>query len=203
MAEKPFAPAAERNAAAILQVLKQAFRDCKEVLEIGSGTGQHAVFLGAALPHLSWQTSDVDDNHAAISAWVDDSGLANVVAPLSLDVRAAEIASSSYDAVFSANTAHIMSFDAVADMFALVGRVLRADGVFCLYGPFLIDGRFTTSSNEQFDAGLRARDPAMGIRDLTALDSLGEKQELRREALFAMPANNFIATWRRVEVAAT
>lgn len=199
MADKPFAPAAERNAAAILEVLNQEFQNCKKVLEIGSGTGQHAVFLAAALPHLSWQTSDLEENHAAINAWLADSGTSNVRPPLSLDVRDANIAGTDYDAVFSANTAHIMSFDAVVDMFALVGRVLRPDGIFGLYGPFLIDGRFTTPSNEQFDADLRARDPAMGIRDLADLDSLGAGQGLRREALFAMPANNFVATWRKVE----
>ena len=200
MAEKPFAPAAERNAEAILEVLNQAFRDCKEVLEVGSGTGQHAVYIAAALPHLSWQTSDVDDNHRAIQAWIDDAGLTNVASPLSLDVRSATVEPQSYDAVFSANTAHIMSFDAVASMFALVGRALRPGGVFCLYGPFLIDGDFTTTSNERFDASLRSGDPQMGIRDIADLDALGSDQALRREALFAMPANNFIATWRKVEV---
>nr|NIO41487.1 DUF938 domain-containing protein [Burkholderiales bacterium] len=98
---------------------------------------------------------------------------------------------------------HIMSFDAVVDMFDLVAKALRAGGVFCLYGPFLIDGKFTTSSNEQFDASLRSRDPGMGIRDLAELDRLGAGQGLRREALFAMPANNFVAIWRKVEASET
>ena len=197
MTDKPFAPAAERNADAILELLRYEFRDCSNVLEIGSGTGQHAVHFAAALGHLHWQTSDVDENHAAISAWIDDSRLDNVAAPMSLDVRTAEIDEQRYDGVFSANTAHIMSFETVADMIALVSRALCAGGVFCLYGPFRIDGEFSTDSNEQFHASLRAGDPQMGIRELADVDALAEKGGLHRESLYAMPANNLAVTWRK------
>ena len=140
---------------------------------------------------------DVDENHAAISAWIDDSRLDNVAAPLSLDVRTAEIDEQRYDGVFSANTAHIMSFETVADMIALVSRALCAGGVFCLYGPFRIDGEFSTDSNEQFHASLRAGDPQMGIRELADVDALAEKGGLHRESLYAMPANNLAVTWRK------
>ena len=199
MLEKPFSEAAERNAPPILEVLQHEFRECSRVLEIGSGTGQHAVHFGAALPHLVWQTSDREENHPAINAWVRDAGLGNVLAPLSLDVQQAEIESHAYDAVYSANTAHIMSYAAVVDMFSKVGAALCPDGVFCLYGPFLLQGNFTSPSNAQFDAGLRARDPLMGIRDLDALDELATSSGLQRTGLYALPANNMLAVWRKRE----
>ena len=197
MTDKPFAPAAERNADAILELLSYEFRNCNDVLEIGSGTGQHAVRFAAAMGHLRWQTSDIDDNHSAINAWIGDSSLDNVAAPLSLDVRTDDVDEQGYDGVFSANTAHIMSFETVADMIALVSRALRPGGVFCLYGPFRIDGEFSTDSNEQFHASLRAGDPQMGIRDLADVDELAEEGGLQRESLYALPANNLAVTWRK------
>ena len=199
MPEKPYAESAERNAEPILEVLRHEFRACTNVLEIGSGTGQHAVRFAAELDHLQWQTSDLDENHEDIRAWVADAGLANVRAPLSLDVTTAEVAPASYDAVYSSNTAHIMSFDAVAEMFALVSKALRPAGVFCLYGPFCRAGRFNTASNAEFDASLRARHPRMGIRDLDALDELGARHGLQRMSLYAVPSNNLIAVWKKME----
>ena len=198
MTDKPFAEAAARNEAPILEVLRQEFGGCARVLEIGSGTGQHAVGFAQVLDHLFWQTSDLDENHPGINAWIAAAGIENVGAPLSLDVRTAELPQLAYDGAFSANTAHIMSLDAVGRMFALVGTVLRPRGCFCLYGPFSIDGRFNTRSNAAFDAGLRARDPLMGIRDLQALDTLGRTHGLERQRLYAMPSNNHIAVWNKV-----
>jgi len=198
MRDKPFAVSSERNAAAILEVLHSEFRDCAEVLEIGSGTGQHAVHFAASLDHLHWQSSDLDENHPGIRAWIEDSGLHNIAAPLSLDVRRAVVTQAGYDCVYSANTAHIMSYGAVTNMFALVGKALRPEGVFCLYGPFRVAGRFNTDSNEAFDASLWARNPDMGIRDLLDLDSLGAQSALSRQRLYAMPSNNNIAVWRKV-----
>ena len=198
MADKPFAEAAARNTAPILEVLEHEYRDCRSVLEIGSGTGQHAIAFGRAMPHVDWLTSDLDDNHAAIQAWISASGLTNVRQPMSLDVRHAAAAPDVVDAVFSCNTAHIMCINAVTDMFALVGRVLRPDGVFCLYGPLRVGGRFNTRSNEHFDISLRSRDPEMGIRDLETLDQMAAGNALRRSALYALPSNNFLAAWTRV-----
>ena len=180
-------------------MLRCEFKDSSRVLEIGSGTGQHAVHFAAALPHLVWRTSDREENHPAINAWVRDADLGNVMAPLSLDVQRAEIESLAYDAVYSANTAHIMSYAAVVDMFSKVGKALCPDGVFCLYGPFLLQGEFTSPSNAKFDAGLRARDPAMGIRDLDALDELATSSGLQRSSLYALPSNNMLAVWRKRE----
>ncbi len=197
MTEKPFAEYAERNGGPILDILRNEFSDRSRVLEIGSGTGQHAARFAAGLPGLKWQTSDVDENHLGINAWVSSSRLDNLLPPLSLNVLGADLPVASYDAVFSSNTAHIMSIEAVEKMFRLVGRTLLEDGVFCLYGPFRQNGEFNTPSNAAFDESLRSRDPSMGIRDLEVLDQLGEANQLSRVRLYAMPANNHIAVWHK------
>jgi predicted O-methyltransferase YrrM len=196
--DRRFAESAARNTAPILAVLRREFRHAKEVLEIGSGTGQHAVAFAAELGHLRWQTSDLDENHAAINAWLQHAQLGNLAAPLVLDVRDAALEPASFDAVFSANTAHIMGIDAVKRMFSLVGDALRSDGVFCLYGPFRVGGAFNAPSNEAFDAGLRQRDAMMGIRDVETLDEFGAACGLHRRRLYAMPSNNYIAVWKRM-----
>jgi len=200
MTDKPCAPATERNSRAILEVVGHEFRDCRSVLEIGSGTGQHAIVFGGALTHLTWQTSDRDENHSGIRAWVQEAAVPNVFPPLSLDVLSAKLPKSSYDAVFSANTSHIMSFVAVKKMFELVSVALQDDGVFCLYGPFRQGGAFNTESNARFDQSLRKRDPQMGIRDLEDLDQLGHDGNLKRLRLFAMPASNHLAVWIKQEI---
>ena len=140
--EKPYASAPARNAAPVLGVLRHELRDCSTVFEIGSGTGQHAVTFAAALPDLTWQTSDLGQSHDGIRAWIADAGAANVLPPLEFDVLSAAMPASAYDAVFSANTAHIMSYAAVCRMFELVGAMLNEAGVFCLYGPFSRAGAF-------------------------------------------------------------
>lgn len=170
---------------------------CESILEIGSGTGQHAVRFARELPNLSWQTSDLDENHDSITAWVCDSKLTNLLPPISLDVMTADLKDASFDGVYSANTAHIMSIDAVANMFSLVGKALTDRGVFCLYGPFRQGGEFNAASNSSFDESLRAQDAAMGIRDIESLDEFGLQCGLSRERLYAMPANNNIAIWRK------
>lgn len=199
MVDKPFAEYAERNAAPILEVLRREFRNCTDVLEIGSGTGQHAIRFAAEMDHLQWQTSDVTEHHDGIGAWISDARLPNVSHPLVLDVKIDDVPAGQYDAVFSSNTAHIMGLDAVIAMFALVGRALRASGVFCLYGPFRRNGKFNTPSNAAFDTDLRSRDPAMGIRDLEVLDELGVEHDLHRIGLYALPSNNMVAVWRKKE----
>ncbi len=195
MAERPYAEYAARNAAPILEILEREFGSASRVLEIGSGTGQHAVAFAAAMDHLHWQTSDLDENHAGIRAWVDDSGIDNIAPPLSMDVRDAAVENDIYDAVFSSNTAHIMGIDAVEKMFALVGEALRPGGVFCLYGPFRQGGEFNTMSNADFDANLRQRDVVMGIRDIEKLDEFALAVGLQRVRFYAVPSNNNVAVW--------
>ena len=197
MTDRPFAGYAERNGGPILDVLRDEFSTREKVLEIGSGTGQHAVQFAQALTHLQWQTSDRDENHDGINAWVEHAAAANLLPPLSFDVLTADVSEASYDAVFSSNTAHIMSIQAVERMFALVGQALMSCGVFCLYGPFRQGGEFNTSSNAAFHESLRSRDSAMGIRHLEFLDELGQMHDLQRVRLYAMPANNHIAVWEK------
>ena len=192
---KPYASAAARNAAPILGVLRREFCDCSTVFEIGSGTGQHAVTFATALPGLLWQTSDLAQSHDGIRAWIDDAGLDNVLPPLPFDVLSAATPREKYDAVFSANTAHIMSYAAVCRMFEHVGAMLRDQGVFCLYGPFSRAGIFSTPSNEAFDASLRARNAAMGIRDLDDLQRLAAENGMALARTYAMPANNLLTVW--------
>lgn len=195
MSDRPFAEYAARNAAPILEILRQEFRDATHVLELGSGTGQHAVAFAQELVHLQWQTSDLDENHAGIQAWIDTAQLDNVAAPLSLDVRAASVEGDVYDAVFSSNTAHIMGIEAVEKMFSLVGGTLRDGGVFCLYGPFKQLAAFNTTSNADFDSNLRSRNPVMGIRDIEELDEFADAAGMRRVRFYAVPSNNNVAVW--------
>ena len=197
MADRPFAEYAARNAAPILEILQREFRNSSRVLEIGSGTGQHSVTFAAALDHLQWQTSDLDENHAGIRAWIDNAKLDNVAAPLSMDVREASVNENAYDAAFSSNTAHIMGIDTVEKMFSLIGKALRDGGVFCLYGPFRRDGAFNTQSNADFDANLRERDPVMGIRHIETLDDFAAAAGLKRIRFYAVPSNNNVAVWIR------
>ena len=194
---KPDAPATRRNRDAILTVLKTEFVDATSVLEIGSGTGQHAVYFGGAMPNLEWQTSDRSENHAGISLWLADKKLSNVKPPLTLDVTTTNRVSASYDAIFSANTAHIMSFSAVKKMFRLIGETLQVHGVFCLYGPFNMGGKFTSKSNEEFNQMLKRQNPEMGIRDLETLNELALENGLIVGNRYAMPANNMIVIWRQ------
>jgi cyclopropane fatty-acyl-phospholipid synthase-like methyltransferase len=202
MLEKPYAEYAQRNAEPILEVLRHELRGHTDVLEIGSGTGQHAVQFAAELVDVQWQTSDLDENHEGIRSRIAAAGLPNVQGPLSFDVTRAEVRYESYDVVYSSNTAHIMSRGAVDAMFGLVGRALRPHGLFILYGPFRRDGQFNTQSNADFDADLRSRDPAMGMRDLDALDKLGAANGLRRVNLYAVPSNNLVAVWQKMPASA-
>ncbi len=195
MATKPNAPAVERNRHVILEVISDEFQNCGSILEIGSGTGQHAIFFARHMPWLTWQTSDLPANHDGISAWLQHANLDNVMAPLMLDVEQPLRINDKFDGVFSANTAHIMSFAAVECMIDKVAQCLIDGGKFCLYGPLNQNGEFTSDSNMEFDANLKMQDPAMGIRNLEDLGSMAEEHGLHRASLYAMPANNMIVVW--------
>ena len=195
MAELALSPYTARNLRSIVEVLRVEFQSVRSVLEVGSGTGQHATGIASALDHLEWQSSDRECNHAAIHAWLEHEAQENVFAPLQLDVLSDVWPVEKNDAVFSANTAHIMSMAAVERMFALVAAVLGGAGKFCLYGPFRQDGKFNAKSNENFDRSLRSQDSVMGIRHLEELDVLGARNDLRRCGLYGMPANNLMAIW--------
>ena len=189
---RSFSEACERNREPILAVLKRVFADRRRVLEIGSGTGQHAAYFAPALPHLVWQASDVAANLPGIREWFAEP------APIELDVDDG-FPSLEADAVFSANTCHILSWSQVEKMFAGVGVLLPQGGVFALYGPFNYGGQHTSESNARFDAMLRSRDPASGLRDAGAIVALGERHGLALEEDNAMPANNRLLVFRRSE----
>jgi cyclopropane fatty-acyl-phospholipid synthase-like methyltransferase len=197
MMSKQFSAACERNRGPILSVLRDAFANRRRVLEIGSGTGQHAVYFGAQLPHLTWQTSDLPQNHASIIAWQSESRALNVLRPLVLDVASAEWPGGPYDAIFTANTCHIMAWHEVQAMFAGIARILPAGGMLCIYGPFNYGGKFTSDSNAGFDASLKALAPHMGIRDFEAMDVLASLHGLHLVSDNEMPSNNRLLLWRR------
>jgi cyclopropane fatty-acyl-phospholipid synthase-like methyltransferase len=193
---KQFSEACEENKQPILAVLEKEFAGCHSVLEIGSGTGQHAVFFASQLPHISWQPSDLPASHASINAWCAESPLDNLRTPLTLDVRSGHWPRDNYDAVFSANTTHIMDWPAVQDMFTGIGCILKPGGVFCLYGPFNYHRRYTSDSNARFDEWLRQRDPASGLRDFEDLDRLAGKNGMTLLCDYEMPVNNHLLVWR-------
>ena len=197
MIDKPFSAACERNREPILAVLKPHFANRRKVLEIGSGTGQHAVHFAAALPHLVWQTSDRPEYHEGIRAWLGEAALPNVQPPLVLDV-AGPWPAQHFDAVYTANTLHIMGWAEVQQFFAALPGVLTDDAVLAVYGPFNYDGTFTSDSNAAFDADLKSRDPKMGLRDFEAVDALALTTGLRLMQDYALPANNRCIVWQRV-----
>ena len=204
MIERQFAPAAERNSEPLLGVLRHELASATKVFEVGSGTGQHAVFFGRAMPHLTWQTSDLAENHEQIVAHLQHAGLSNVQAPLPFDASNdddhARCLPSCGDAMFSCNTAHIMSWTAVLGMISFAGKALPPGGRFVYYGPFQIGGRFNTQSNRDFDASLTARHPHMGIRDLEQVSEHAARFALSRERWYAVPANNYVVVWQKREI---
>jgi cyclopropane fatty-acyl-phospholipid synthase-like methyltransferase len=189
--------ACERNKGPILRVLTEAFAQSRVVLEIGSGTGQHAVHFATHLPHLCWQPSDTGEYLAGLREHLALAGPANLRAAIELDVRRKPWPHDRVDALFTANTLHIMGWSAVEAFFGGVGMVLSAGGTLCVYGPFRYDGRYTSSSNADFDRFLQARDPDSGIRAFEAVDALAKKEGLELVADHSMPANNQLLVWRR------
>jgi cyclopropane fatty-acyl-phospholipid synthase-like methyltransferase len=197
---KPYAAACDENKAPILAVLQPLFADRRHVLEIGSGTGQHAVHFAAAMPQLTWQCSDVPENLAGIGLWLTEAQRPNLPTGIALDVDGAwpqPDPDAPFDAVYSANTAHIMSLPQVERLFAGVSALLPAGAPFALYGPFSYGGRHTSPSNASFDRWLRARDPLSGVRDLDELSRFADAAGLALEDDVAMPVNNRTLIWRR------
>jgi len=212
MMTKPHAESCERNSAPILQVLQQQLGHAHHVLEIGSGTGQHAVHFAAAMPWLRWQASDHRDHLSGIGQWLDEAGLPNTPPALELQAVAGgglqplpalpvHEGVAGFDAVFTANTLHIMGWEQVQAVFAGLPRLMAPDALFIAYGPFNYNGAFTSDSNRNFDGWLKARDPRSGIRDFEAVDALARAQQLALCEDVAMPANNRCLVWRRMRSA--
>jgi len=198
-ADKPFAPACERNRNVILDALTPQLAKRQRVLEVGSGTGQHAVHFAAALPHLVWQTSERRENLPGIHLWLAEAALPNTPQPLELDVSGRWPAGS-FDAVFTSNTLHIMGWPEVEAFFAGLPALLAPDASLIVYGPFNYGGRFTSASNAAFDASLKADDPHRGIRDFEAVNALARSIGFTLVEDRAMPASNRCLSWRRIPV---
>jgi SAM-dependent methyltransferase len=193
----PLSAACERNKDPILEVLRVRFADRAHVLEIGSGTGQHAVHFARALAHLTWHPTEQLAYLADLAERVKLEGGHNLRPPTLLDVTQAVWPVRSVDAMFTANTLHIMSWPEVIALYRGVGAVLAPGGVFCVYGPFRYDGRYTSDSNQEFDRMLQERDPQSGLRDIQAITALAEQYGLILDADHDLPANNRLVVFTK------
>ncbi len=197
MANKPFAEACDQNREPINGVLSRFLKNRHKVLEIGSGTGQHAVYFSKQYPRLEWQTSDLKSAHDGIRAWIEDSGLTNVKYPIELDVGGTW-PSEQYDLIFSANTLHILSENLVEQLFLGLTSCMLPDAIFLVYGPFNYGGSYTSASNEEFDYWLKRRDPDSGIKNFEWLQDIATRSGLECSQDFSMPANNRILIWQKI-----
>jgi len=193
---KPFSQACENNKNHILKALQPALQNAASVLEIGSGTGQHSVFFAKKLPHLQWYTSDREVNHQGIKLWHDEVQLANLHPPLLLDLNYSWPVNK-VDAVYTANTFHIVSWELITRFFAGLNQHLNQQGVVCVYGPFKYKGEFTSPSNDEFNSLLQSRDSLSGIRDFEAVEQLAVQSGLKLLSDTAMPANNQLLIFKR------
>ena len=191
----PFSEACERNKDPILEVLRDAMAACTHVLEVGSGTGQHAVHFALALPQIVWQPSETAEAMPGLRKRIFEEGPKNLRAPVFLDVTETPWDVRKVDGVFTANTLHIMHWPQVEAFFANLPAVMKPETVLAVYGPFRYRGAFTSPSNREFDAMLRARDPGSGIRDFEAVNALAEHAGFRLLADHRMPAHNQTLIW--------
>ena len=194
---KLYSESCERNQEPILKILQGVLAKQQYVLEIASGTGQHAIYFGRALPHLSWQTSELTEKHEGILAWLSEIKLPNVLPPVTLNVNDGKWPVGIVDTVFNANTVHIISWLEVERMFAGIARVLNANGILCLYGAFKYKGEFTSESNARFDAFLRSNNRNSGIRDFEDINRLAESHGLFLVKDVGMPSYNQTLVWQR------
>jgi len=189
--DKPFAQSCENNKNAILEQLKSEMVNVRTVLEIASGTGQHAVHFAQQLPHLTWQTSDLAITHEGINAWINESKLTNVSLPLEIDLALPwDHVTGDIDAIFTSNIIHYVDWAFVENFFESAGKLLSKNGKLCIYGPFKYDGQFTTPSNAEFDLWLKSGDAQRGVRDIEKVSELARQNGLSLEGDYDMPANN-------------
>lgn len=197
MNQPPYVAPSERNKQPILEQLQKVLPKNAHVFEVGSGWAQHAIHFCKAMPGLRWQPSEKSNSLSDLNYQVKSAAIAGISEPIELNVLEDPWPDEGFDAAYSANTAHIMSWVAVTAMFTGVGSVLVRDGLFCLYGPFNVDGEFTSEGNRDFDANLRSRNPQMGIRDIEALETLAESHQMFLQQRISMPANNFLLVFRK------
>lgn len=191
-------PAAERNAGPILDLLRRLLPRTGTVLEIASGTGQHAIHFGAALPRLTWLPSDADPAaRASIRAWIDSAGLDNVLPPIELDVRRHPWPVARVDAIYTANLLHVAASDILNHLMQGTAHVLDGRGNLLIYGPFRVDGQHTATSNARFDEILRRQNPSWGIRDISEVGNAAERAGLQLRECLTLPANNLMLVLAR------
>lgn len=193
---KPFSPSADRNKLPILNKLQVELSNGDRVLEIGSGTGQHACYFANAMPDVLWQPTELQENIPAINMWLDECKLKNTLEPSVLDINSLPWPIAQPTVCFTCNTLHIISMDSVQSFFKGCAQVLNGHGKLCVYGPFSFDGQHTSPSNAEFDQWLRDADPASGVRDLTILDEMAQSAGFDTCHYDDMPANNFFVTWK-------
>ncbi|MCW8931971.1 MAG: class I SAM-dependent methyltransferase [Gammaproteobacteria bacterium] len=198
---KPFSESCEQNKEVILNTIQPLLSSRHNVLEIGSGTGQHAIYFSQAMPHLQWHTSDRYEALSGIQMWLDefcsDDRLSNVHPPIVLDVAQSNWPALNVDAIFTANTLHIMNWNEVQIFFKHAPKLLNHDGILLIYGPFNYDGKYTSKSNEHFDSWLKSRDSESGIRDFSELEKLATEGGLTFLDDYEMPENNRILCWKK------
>jgi Protein of unknown function (DUF938) len=200
---KRFAPAAERNKGAILEVLRQVLPASGLVLEIASGSGQHAAFFAAALPQLVFQPSDENQEALTSIAWYRvEAGLSNLKPPVRLDAASPAWPVERADAVLCINMIHIAPWETCLGLFLGAAGLLRADAPLILYGPFAIDGDFIAPTNREFDQRLRGENPAWGVRELRDVERAAEERGFRLDRLVSRPANNQVVVFRKTRRAA-
>ncbi|WPU66838.1 DUF938 domain-containing protein [Peredibacter starrii] len=198
--EKPFSAACERNAGPILGVLKEHItHEHKRLLEIGSGTGQHAVYFAGEFPWMEWHPSDLKVNHAGMIQWFKEAKLQNILPPVKLDVGKDDFPKLKFDVVYTANTFHIMHWKECKSFMKLLGHRLREGSLAMIYGPFNYNGEFTSESNREFDQTLKARDPLSGIRSFEDVNNNMEKNGFELLEDQEMPANNRMLVYRRLK----
>ncbi len=193
----PFSQSCENNKQPILEVLARVFADRREVLEIASGTGQHATWFAQHLPQLRWRPTEMPDNLATLLPRCNHYAGDNLAPPTVLDVSARPWPPQVPHALFSANSLHIMPWASVEDLFAELAERAEADTVLAVYGPFNYGGEYTSESNARFDQWLAARSPFSAIRDFEKVDALAQAAGFVLEEDNAMPANNRLLVWRK------
>ncbi len=197
MKNKPYAESCDQNRNAILDVIEPLLLNSSSLLEIGSGTGQHAVYFTEKLPHIIWNTSDRAENLEGIKLWLSDADNENLPAPIELDVKQKSWPEITIDTVFTANTCHIMNQQSVEIMITQAGELIPAGGQLIIYGPFNYNQKYTSPSNEKFDQWLKQRDAESAIRNFEDLNELARQAGLNLVSDYEMPANNRILHWRK------
>lgn len=196
---KPYAPSADRNKQAILEALQSVLSGHERIIEIGSGTGQHACHIANAMPRIVWQPTELGEKLTGIQQWIDDSGCTNVLTPVILDLASNNTPLEGVSVCYTANTLHIVSWKLVQSLFQYAASVLDESGKLIVYGPFRINGQHTSEGNRSFDKQLRASDPHSGIRELGELNQLANLHEFNNATVIDMPANNKLMYWSKLK----